>query len=88
MNGPITETASFDFLPVITGITIGNDGSVTIGYSTTSGNTYHVETTTDLTSAAWTAVPGSTTNAAGDIIIFVDPNAMGDPQRFYRVGSP
>ncbi len=88
MNGPITETAGFDFLPVITGFTIGNDGSVTIGYSTTSGLTYHVETTTDLASYAWTTMPGSTTSAAGGIIIFVDPNAMGDPQRFYRVGSP
>ena len=70
------------------GITIGGDGSVTISYATTSGLTYHVETTTDLTSSAWTTVPGSTTNAAGGIIIFIDPNAIGDPQRFYRVGSP
>ncbi|HXI85003.1 MAG TPA: glycosyl hydrolase family 28-related protein [Verrucomicrobiae bacterium] len=88
INGPIMQTAGFDFLAAITGITIGGDGSVTISYSTTSGLTYHVETTTDLTSSAWTTVPGSTTNAAGSLIIFVDPNAMGDPQRFYRVGSP
>jgi hypothetical protein len=88
MNGPITETASFDFLATIMGITIGGDGSVTISYATTSGLTYHVETTTNLTSSSWTTVPGSTTNAAGSIIIFIDPNAVGDPQRFYRVGSP
>jgi hypothetical protein len=88
MNGPITEMANFDFLTQITGLTIGGDGSVTISYSSTSGLTYHVESTTDLTSSAWTTVPGSTTNAAGGIIIIVDPNAVGDPQRFYRVGSP
>ncbi len=88
MNGPITQTASFDFLAEITGIMIGGDGSVTISYATTSGLTYHVETTTNLTSSSWTTVPGSTTNAAGGIIIVVDPNAVGDPQRFYRVGSP
>jgi hypothetical protein len=88
MNGPITEMASFDFLSQITGITIGGDGSVTIGYSTASGLTYHVETTTDLTSSAWTIVPGSATNAMGSTIIFIDPNATSDPQRFYRVGSP
>ena len=88
INGPITQTASFDFLAEIMGITIGSDGSVTISYATTPGHSYHVETTTNLTSSAWTTVPGSTTNAAGSIIIFIDPKAVGDPQRFYRVGSP
>jgi hypothetical protein len=88
INGPITQTASFDFLAEITGITIGSDGSVTISYATTSGHYYHVETTTNLSLSAWTTVPGSTTNAASSVIIFIDPNATGDPQRFYRVGSP
>ena len=88
INGPITQTANFDFLAAITGITIGGDGSVTISYATMSGLTYHVETTTNLTSSPWTTVPGSTTNAAGSTIIFIDPNAGGDLQRFYRVGSP
>jgi hypothetical protein len=88
MNGPITETASFDFLSQITGITIGGDGSLTLSYATTSGLTYHVETTTDLTSSVWTVVPGTTTNADGGMIIFIDPTTLGVPQRFYRVGSP
>ncbi len=88
MNGPMAETAGFNFLAAITGITIGGDGSVTISYTTTSGLTYHVETTTDLTSSAWTTIPGSTTNSMGGPIIVIDPNAVGDPQRFYRVGSP
>jgi len=88
INGPITQTASFNFLAQILGVTIGGDGSVTISYATVSGYSYHVETTTNLSSSAWTTVPGSTTNAAGNLIIFVDPNAVGDQQRFYRVGSP
>jgi hypothetical protein len=88
INGPITQTASFDFLAQIMGITIGADGSVSIGYATTPGCSYHVETTTNLTSSTWTTVPGSATNATGSTIIFIDPNATGDPQRFYRVGSP
>lgn len=87
-NGPITETGSFDFLSEITGVTIGGDGSLTLSYATTSGLTYHVETTTDLTSSVWTVVPGSTTNADGGMIIFIDPTTVGVPQRFYRVGSP
>jgi hypothetical protein len=33
-------------------------------------------------------VPGSTTNAAGNLIIFIDPNSGGDTQRFYRISSP
>ncbi len=88
MNGPITEAGSFNFLAAITGVTIGGDGSVTISYASTPGCPYHIETTTDLTSSAWTTLPGSATNAAGTSIIFIDPNATGDPQRFYRVGSP
>ena len=88
MNGPIAETGSFNFLAAITGVTIGGDGSVTISYASTPGCPYHIETTTDLTSSAWTTLPGSTTNATGSTIIFIDPNATGDPQRFYRVGSP
>jgi hypothetical protein len=39
-------------------------------------------------SSAWQTIPGSTTNATGNIIIFIDPNAATDPQRFYRIASP
>jgi hypothetical protein len=83
-----TYTANFAVLPEILGMTVSGGGSVTISYATVSGQTYHVETTTNLTPAAWTTVPGSTTNATGGVIIFIDPNAVGDPQRFYRIGSP
>jgi hypothetical protein len=87
-NGPVAQTARFDVLPEILGVTVGGDGSVMISCATISGHSYHVETTTNLSLSVWTTVPGSTTNAAGSIIIFIDPNAVGDPQRFYRVASP
>jgi len=88
INGPVTQTASFNLLAQILGITVSDDGSLTISYATVPGNSYHLETTTNLFSSSWTTVPGSTTNAAGGTIIFIDPNAAGDPQRFYRVASP
>ena len=88
MNGPVMQTAAFDALSEILGITISDDRSVTISYATIPGHSYHVETTTDLSSSAWATVPGSTTNATGSIIIFIDPNAATDPQRFYRIASP
>jgi hypothetical protein len=82
------QTAVFDALSEILGFTISDDGSVTISYATIPGHSYHVETTTNLSSSAWATVPGSTTNATGSIIIFIDPNAATDPQRFYRIASP
>ena len=81
-------TANFAFVVGITGMTVGGGGTVTISYATVSGLTYHVETTTNLSPAAWTTIPGSTTNAEGGVIIFIDPTAVGEPQRFYRIGSP
>ena len=87
-NSDTTYTANFTVLSEVQGLTIGSDGTVTISYATVSGLTYHVETTTNLSPAAWTTVPGSTTNAEGGIIIFNDPTAAGEPQRFYRIGSP
>jgi hypothetical protein len=88
INGPVTQTASFILLAQILGITVSDDGSLTISYATVPGNSYHLETTTNLFSSSWTTVAGSTTNAAGGTIIFIDPNAVGDSQRFYRVASP
>jgi hypothetical protein len=88
VNGPVTQTAGFDPLAAIVGLTVGGDGSVMISYATIPGYSYHVETTTNLSLSAWTTIPGSTTNAAGSLIIFVDPNTVGDSQRFYRVASP
>jgi hypothetical protein len=81
-------TANFSFVVSLLGITTVSNGLVGLSYATASGLTYHVETTTNLTPAVWTPIPGSTTNADGNIIIFVDPNASADPQRFYRIRSP
>jgi uncharacterized repeat protein (TIGR02543 family) len=88
INGPVTQTAGFLALPEILGLTVNDERTVTISYATVSGQTYHVETTTNLTPAVWTTVPGSETNADGGVTIFIDPNTAGDTQRFYRIRSP
>ena len=72
----------------ILGILVNGDGSVTITYATTPGFPYHVETTTNLVSASWTALAGSATNANGATVIFTDPNSIGSGQRYYRTVSP
>lgn len=92
MNGPVSETASFTQTNVeelaILAITINPDSSVTLIYATTPGFAYHVESTTNLVPASWTILPGSATNATGSSVSFTDTNAPGNPQLFYRVGSP
>jgi hypothetical protein len=72
----------------ILGILINGDGSVTLTYATTPGFPYHVETTTNLSPASWTTLPGSATNANGVTMIFTDPNPVGSGQRYYRTVSP
>ena len=72
----------------ILGLTVNADTSVTLNYAATSGFSYCLETTTNLSSPTWTIVPGSTTNATGNVITFVIPAASGDIQRYYRTASP
>jgi hypothetical protein len=93
MNGPITETASFmtngvSPAPAILSITVNPNSTVTLIYATTPGFAYHVESTRSLTPAGWTILPGSITNASGSSVTFTDTSAPGNPQLFYRVGSP
>jgi hypothetical protein len=92
LSAPFNVQSSTNNMPLqpdsILSITMDGNGSVGVSYATVSGSTYHVETTTDLVSSAWQTIPGSTTNATGNIIIFIDPNAATDPQRFYRIASP
>jgi hypothetical protein len=85
MNEPVTETANF--LPIILGVTLGGDSTVTITYGTTPGFTYYLESTTNLASAIWMAVTGSTTNAAGTLVSFTVPS-NGQQQYFRAVASP
>lgn len=72
----------------ILGITVNAGASVTLNYAATPGFSYFLETTTNLSSASWTMVTGSTTNATGNVITFVIPAAGGDSQRYYRTASP
>ena len=92
MNGPITETAGFAQTNTpalaILAISVNADSSVTLIYATTPGFGYHVEVATNLVPASWTVLPNSATNATGSSVTFTDTNAPGNPQLFYRVGSP
>ena len=72
----------------ILSILVNADGSVTLTYATTQGFSYHVEATTNLLSAAWTALPGSVTNASGATASFTDLNSARGVQRYYRTVSP
>ena len=71
----------------ILGVLISGGTLVTLTYATTPGYPYHVETTTNLLTASWTTLAGSTTNANGTMVIYTDPNPLGG-QRFYRTVSP
>lgn len=48
-----------------------------------TGRTYQIEYKNDLRDAEW--MPLMTTNGAGGIIQFTDPNAASLTQRFYRI---
>jgi hypothetical protein len=75
-------------LDAIVDFMLDGNGVVNLSYATVSGTTYRVETTTNLNPAVWSTIPGSTTNGTGNVIIFIDPGATNEPQRFYRIGSP
>lgn len=83
---------SFNFAPPpaqsILSITVVGRTNVTLTYGATLGSTYHVESAPGLSPAAWTTVPGSTTNATGIRVIFTFPLAPGNGPRFYRTVSP
>lgn len=63
-------------------------GNLIITYGTAPWSTYHVESSPTLWPASWTLVPGSTTNATGQIITFTMPIPPSSPWHFYRVVSP
>ena len=74
----------------ITGITKNSDGTVTVAFLGTEGQTYHLEATTNIDAAgSWQMLPGSATNAPrGGLWQFTDSEAMNYPERFYRSVSP
>ena len=88
VSAPFTVSTGGSAPPNILGILINSNASVTLTYTTTPGFSYHVEATTNLLSAPWTTLAGSTTNANGVVVIFTDPDPVGGGQRFYRIVSP
>jgi hypothetical protein len=72
----------------ILGVTVNADTSVTLNYATTPGFSYHLVTTSNLSSGSWTIVAGSATNATGNVVTFIMPNANGAFQCYYRTVSP
>jgi hypothetical protein len=74
----------------ITGITKNNDGTVTVAFRGTAGQTYHLEAATNLEPpVVWQMLPGSTTNAPpGGLWQFTDSPAVNYGERFYRSVSP
>ena len=64
------------------------DGSSQLRGQGLSGQTYQIETTTDLANPAWTSLGTSTADANGRFTVLL-AGTMTDPMRFYRaVGSP
>ena len=93
MDGPITETASFATNGVtptlaIVAIALNPNFTVTLIYAATPGFAYHVESTSSLNPPGWAILTNSITNATSGTVSFTDTNAPGNPQLFYRVGSP
>jgi len=74
----------------LTGITRNNDGTTTVAFLGTPGQSYHLEATTNIDSpTSWQMLPGSATNAPpGGLWQFTDTAAANYPLRFYRSVSP
>jgi len=83
---------TFHFAPPpaqrILNTTINGGTNVTLTYAATPGSTYHVEAATNLSPASWSMVPGSTTNATGNVVAFTGPLAPANGPRYYRTVSP
>ena len=70
----------------ITSISV-NGGNVTIKYETTSGNSYHLESTPSLSPVSWSTVPGSSVIAGGTEETFSFP-VLSDDHQYFRSVSP
>lgn len=74
----------------LTGITQNSDGTVTVAFLGTQGQSYQIEAATNLAPpVVWQVLAGSATSApSGGLWQFTDSNAMSFPIRFYRSVSP
>jgi arabinogalactan endo-1,4-beta-galactosidase len=71
--------------PVITGVAANPDGSFTLNFTGTRGNTYVLETTTNLSSNdGWQPIATNTFDSSG-VWQFTDMQAVSSQQLFYRL---
>lgn len=83
INSVINFTPGND-LKITSITTVGND--VQVSFSTGPTNRlYTIQSTTNLTSGAWTTITNSVPGTSG-IVSVLDANAAAQPRRFYRVG--
>jgi hypothetical protein len=64
-------------MPVLT------HGLFVVSFSSVTGQTYYVETSSDLGGPAWSAI--QTNNGNGSLLRYTNSNPSLSPQRFYRV---
>ncbi len=85
MTVAVTQSAA----PLLTGVSIFNNGSFQFGFSNNPGASFTVWTATNLMLplANWTPLGAPAIIGSGQYQ-FTDPSATNDVQRFYRVTSP
>jgi hypothetical protein len=62
---------------------IGND--FRLSFSSVAGRNYALQSRADLSSGAWTNLPGAPISGTGGTVQVSLPNALGQPQQFFRV---
>jgi len=84
-NSAAATLTVFDPMPVIAGEIANPDGSFTLNLAGAPGNTYILETTTNLVPVIiWLPIATNTLDATG-IWQFTDPSAVNFQQQFYRL---
>ena len=61
----------------------GND--LRLRFTSLAGKNYAIQSSADLSSGPWMTLPGTTTSGTGSIVQTTLPNALTQPQQFYRV---
>lgn len=70
-------------LGIIAAERIGSD--LRLSFASVAGRNYAVQSRADLSSGAWTSLPGAPIPGTGGTAQITLPNALGQPQQFYRV---
>jgi hypothetical protein len=67
----------------ITGISAGSNGAVTVNFLGQPGNTYLVQTTTNLSAPEWVTIASNIADLTG-AWSFTEYSVSNSPARFYR----